>query len=191
RAAGDPGLTKLGHQQAATVAAWLSEGRGDIASIWSSPLRRARETAAPIAAALELDAQTDPRLRERMNWDDDAIGLDAFLAEWQRASADPSYQPTVGDSAIDAADRFIAALAEIEQRTRAGAVVVVAHGGVTVDSLRALVGDEAVTTADPDLIAHGVPCCAITTLRVDDGVVTVTGYPSSDHLPVTTDHRPA
>ncbi|MGK2948889.1 MAG: phosphoglycerate mutase family protein, partial [Acidimicrobiales bacterium] len=44
RAAGDPGLTKLGHQQAATVAAWLSEGRGDIASIWSSPLRRARET---------------------------------------------------------------------------------------------------------------------------------------------------
>jgi len=37
---------------------------------------------------MALDAQTDARLRERMNWDDEAaISLEGFLVEWQRASA--------------------------------------------------------------------------------------------------------
>lgn len=69
---GDPGLTATGRQQAAAVAAWLATNRSDIESIWASPLRRARETAGPFAAALALDVQTDARLRERMNWDDEA-----------------------------------------------------------------------------------------------------------------------
>ena len=55
RSPGDPGLTATGRRQAAAVAAWLSTNSSDIESIWASPLRRARETAAPIAAALALD----------------------------------------------------------------------------------------------------------------------------------------
>ena len=82
RSAGDPGLTSVGHQQAAKVASWLSENHRGVRSIWASPLRRTRETAAPIAAAFQLGVQTDDRLRERMNWDDDAsIDFDEFLAE--------------------------------------------------------------------------------------------------------------
>lgn len=124
-----------------------------------------------------------------MNWDDDStVGFDEFLAEWQRASGDRSYQPTVGDSSSDAADRFIAALVGIEQQVSDGVVVVVAHGGVTVDALRTLAGDAAVRDKKPDLIGNGVPCCAITQLQVIGGAVTVNGYPTTSHIDGTTQH---
>jgi broad specificity phosphatase PhoE len=186
---GDPGLTPVGHQQAAMTGSWLSSTRTGIESIWTSPLLRARETAATIAVALGLDAKTDVRFRERMNWDDAAMSFGAFVAEWRRSTDDPFYQPMIGDSASAAAERFVAALIDIEQHTRQGVVVVVAHGGVTVEVLRAVDGDETVGATDPSLIDHGVPCCAITTLRVVDGSVTVTKYPSTDHLDRTTEHR--
>ena len=187
RAPGDPGLTAFGRQQAAAVATWLSEHHADIASIWASPLMRASETAAEIAAAFELEVETDDRLRERMNWDDAAtLSLDGFAAEWKRASADPSYHPTVGDSAADAAGRFCDALVDISEQVADGPVVVVSHGGVTVDVLRALVGDEAVRAAHPELIDDGVPCGAITRLCVHQGVVAVISFPSPSHLDLST-----
>jgi len=49
RLAGDPGLTELGSGQAGATARWL-QGAG-LQALFSSPLRRARETAAAIAAA--------------------------------------------------------------------------------------------------------------------------------------------
>lgn len=98
--------------------------------------------------------------------------------------------PAVGDSSSAAAERFVAALVDIARTTREGVVVVVAHGGVTVDSLRALAGDASVNDAGSDLIDNGVPCGAITQLRVDGGVVSVDAYPSTGHLDETTQHRP-
>lgn len=191
RSAGDPGLTEEGHRQAAIVATWLAESRPDVEAIVASPLRRAQETAVPIAAALGLPLTTDARLRERMNWDNDTtIGLDGFLTEWQRATNDRCYQPAIGDASVDAAERFIGALVDLEHGD-AGVVVVVAHGGVTVDALRTIAGDTAVSEANADLIADGVPSCAITQLQVARGAITVTGYPSTDHLDRTTRHRPA
>ena len=48
----DPSLTDAGRRQARRLAAWLAiEG---VDHIVSSPLRRASETAAPVAAALDL-----------------------------------------------------------------------------------------------------------------------------------------
>lgn len=192
RAPGDPGLSDIGHRQAATVAAWLSKNRTAVGSIWASPLRRAQETAAPIAAAFGVVVQTDARLRERMNWGDESfIDLDGFLAEWRRTSEDRWYQPAIGDSSSVAAERFISALIDVEQQVREGGVVVVTHGGVTVDALRTLVGDAAITDARPDLIEDGVPCCAITRLNVTGATIAVTGYPSTSHLDKTTLHRRA
>ena len=191
RSAGDPGSTEVGHRQAATVARWLAENRPDVDAIFASPLQRARETAAPIAAALGLVVKTDPRFRERMIWDDDSsISLDEFLTEWQRATDDRFYQPLVGDSSNDASACFIDALVDLEQ-DEADVIVVVAHGGVTVDALRTIAGDASVNEANIDLISDGVPSCAITQLRVSRGIVTVIDYPSTDHLDHTTRHRPA
>ncbi len=126
-----------------------------------------------------------------MNWDNDAsIDFDEFLAEWQRATDDRSYQPAVGDSSINASARFIDALVDLEHDD-AGAVVVVSHGGVTVDALRAIAGDASVIEANADLFADGVPSCAITRLRVSGGAVTVIEYPSTGHLERTGRHGPA
>jgi probable phosphoglycerate mutase len=182
RSSAHPGLTELGHRQAAAVAGWLAGNRTDIDAIVASPLRRAQETASPIADALGLELTTEPRFTERMNWGDDAgIEFDAFLIEWERTTQDRTYQPATGDSSNNAAARFIDALVDFELDD-VGVVVVVAHGGVTVDTLRTIVGDRSVINANADLLSRGVPSCAITRLRVDNGVVTTIDYPSTKHL---------
>src|SRR5690348_11391138 len=52
RLPGDPGLTELGKRQAALTARWL-RGKG-LKALYSSPLRRARETAESVGAATGL-----------------------------------------------------------------------------------------------------------------------------------------
>ena len=82
-ASGDPGLTDAGHAQAALVARTLSAV--GVSTVWSSPLRRAVETAAHIEDALGLRSHVDARLRERMAWDG-TQSLEAFLSDWARAT---------------------------------------------------------------------------------------------------------
>jgi probable phosphoglycerate mutase len=68
----DPGLTELGHAQAKEAAARLADtedlpGRGDVDRLFVSPAVRAQETAAPIAAALQLPIETHEWLWELRN----------------------------------------------------------------------------------------------------------------------------
>jgi broad specificity phosphatase PhoE len=58
-------LSERGHQQALTVAEAVSGH--DIVHVVASPLQRAQETAAPIAAAHRLDVAADERLIEAGN----------------------------------------------------------------------------------------------------------------------------
>src|SRR4029079_3508556 len=61
----DSPLTELGREQAATTARLLVAHRLDFASIWTSNLRRASQTAAIIAGALGLgEPIVDARLQE-------------------------------------------------------------------------------------------------------------------------------
>ena len=62
RSVDDPGLTDLGHRQAAAVAARLAGTRVD--RLLVSPLVRARQTAAPIAEAVGLDPEVQPWMAE-------------------------------------------------------------------------------------------------------------------------------
>ena len=191
RQPGDPGLTETGRTQASATAEWIRQTCTPTRVV-SSPLRRAVETAAPIASAIGIESTTDDRLRERMNWDDDTkMSLEEFLAEWHRASSDRSFMPRSGDSSDQAADRFIGALREIAAAAADGDdIVVVAHGGVTVDSLRTLVGDERLEREQPDLISNGVPCCAVTEL-LWDGSDSEVRLPATGHLADLVEHRPA
>ncbi|NUK32295.1 histidine phosphatase family protein [Streptomyces lunaelactis] len=162
RQLGDPGLTVLGCQQAARTAKWLQHV--GIGAVFSSPLRRARETAAFIADSCRLPVQEDARLRERMNWGDDEP-IANFLADWAATVRDRDFVPRSGDSSRRAGARLLACLTDLAGDP--GPVAVVTHGGVTVDLLRTLVGDEVL----PDSLLHdGVPSCAITTL---DGTAVV------------------
>ena len=58
----DPPLSEVGHQQAHLLSEWLKEERID--RIYSSPLRRARETADPLARRTGLEIELEARISE-------------------------------------------------------------------------------------------------------------------------------
>lgn len=157
RTPGDPGLTELGRDQAVATARWLQ--RTGLHALYSSPLRRARETAAPIGHATGLVIHVDSRLRERLNWDGSQT-FDAFLADWDRSTKDRDLMLGNGESSRSAGERlqvFLAGLAGASSP-----VAIVSHGGVTTDLLRNLLGDDGLP---PRLRDEGIPACAITTLN--------------------------
>jgi broad specificity phosphatase PhoE len=153
---GDPGLTDDGQRQAAQTGRWLTTA--GLSTVYSSPLRRARQTALHLAAATGLEIRPDERLRERVNWDG-AQPIEDFLNDWARCVHDRDFVPSGGDSSRQAAARMLAFVQE--QLDAPGAVAAVTHGGVTVDLLRTLLGDDALPAA---LMHHGVPACAVTIL---------------------------
>ena len=60
-------LSELGVAMAERVARYLTGGGHDVAHVVASPLERAQETAAPVAAAYGLEVATDDRLLEAEN----------------------------------------------------------------------------------------------------------------------------
>jgi broad specificity phosphatase PhoE len=60
-------LSERGHEMAKVVADALSEQERDIVAVIASPLQRAQETAAPVAAAFKLTVGADERLIEAGN----------------------------------------------------------------------------------------------------------------------------
>lgn len=146
----------------------------------------------PLAAAIGVEVGIDPRLRERMNWEGEKHqALDDFLAEWQVATKDRSYVPRSGDSSEQAAARFIEAITELTHELQTDATLaVVAHGGVTVDMLRTIAGDENIQASRPELLTDGVPCGAITVLERTGLTWQVNQLPSTAHLDQAVQHRP-
>ncbi|HEU5391371.1 MAG TPA: histidine phosphatase family protein [Streptosporangiaceae bacterium] len=170
RSPGDPGLTELGRRQAAVTARWLRERR--LKAMYSSPLRRARETAEPVGEATGLAVRLDSRLRERLNWDG-TQAFDAFLAEWDRSTRDRDLVLSNGESSRSAGERLRLFLVDLVGG--GGPVAAVSHGGITVDLLRNLLGDDGLPAR---LMTDGIPPCAITTL--DD--LHVVGIAATGHL---------
>jgi broad specificity phosphatase PhoE len=169
RAAGDPGLTELGREQARLVAEQLA-GSG-IGAVYASPLRRAQETAAVIAAATGLEVITDERLSERMNWDPRQDIIE-FLADWDRATRDRDFVPMSGNSSRQTAERLRSFLAD--HANDRNPIAAVTHGGATVDLLRTLLGDDGVPKARWH---EGMPSGGLTILDGDDVIeVGATGH---------------
>lgn len=83
--AADPPLNALGHRQAAALADWLAGERIDVLLV--SPMRRARETAAPVAERLGLEPVVVDGLAEH---DRDSHWY--IPIEELRASGDPRWQ---------------------------------------------------------------------------------------------------
>jgi len=182
RRAGDAGLTGHGRAQAARTASHLA-GSVRPAALYASPMRRALETATPIAETFELKISIDSRLRERMNWEGEGgQPIEDFLAEWARASIDRDHVPSSGDTSRQAGQRFLEAIDELADRHADQVTLVVSHGGVTVDLLRTLLGDEAVAGSLPGLILDGVPSCAITRLVKAPHGWEATEIASTEHL---------
>lgn len=130
-----------------------------VAAVVSSPQRRASETAEVIASLLELPFEFDERLRERMNLEAGGryASRQAFLADWERTTLDRDFVPLGGDSSRAAGERFAAAVADLCARRSGQRVVVVSHGGVTLDFLRDVCGDEALAESKPGILVAGLP----------------------------------
>lgn len=151
--------------------------RGLLAAV-SNPANQLAGSAEAISTAVGLPVQVDVRLRERMNWDGVACSFDEFLAEWDRSTRDRDYVPSCGDSSHIAAARLLSFLDEHRDE---GIVVAVTHGGVTIDLLRTLLGDE-LEIVSPGLLKDGVPSCAITRLAHDGSTWSPAEIANSEHL---------
>lgn len=131
----DPPLDDLGREQASRLARRLRL-MAPPAAVYSSPLRRARQTAAPAAAAWGLEARVDDDLME------------AHIGEWENTdfedilASDPEimhlfrsqraiWSRAPGGEAWDAFRKRVHDCVEsILARHPSGDLVVVAHGGV-------------------------------------------------------------
>jgi len=118
----DPALSPLGLRQAEALADWLAEERLD--AIYASPLRRARETAAPLAAKLGLDVAIDESLREY-----DADAVEYIPMEDLKAAGDPRWNE-VPDALPEFRERVIDGIERLVKAHGSERIAVVCHGGV-------------------------------------------------------------
>ena len=121
----DLSLDELGERQAAKLAATLASSAQIVVA---SPLRRARETAARIAAERGLDVVIDDRWIELDYGDFDGWPLGDIPREtWNRWRSDVTFAPPGGESLAALARRVVAACVDWADKASAGDVVVVSH----------------------------------------------------------------
>jgi 2,3-bisphosphoglycerate-dependent phosphoglycerate mutase len=164
----DPGLNELGHRQAQATAKYLTQF--PITKVVASPLLRTQETARYIAEALQLQLETDSRLRERLNWGDDPTqSREDFIELWRKTSIDRTFVPHIGASSQKAGRVFEEVVLELT-RGDDEHVVLVTHGGVIADFLRNVFPESelnALVTEYPDGFDYEVRECSVTQLVSD------------------------
>lgn len=121
-------LSELGREMADRVAAFL--GDHDVVRIVASPLERAQETAAPIAAALDVSVETDDRLIEAGNYfQGKTFGIgDGALSKpsvWPRL-VNP-FTPSWGEPYQQIAARMLGAIADARTAAYGHEAVLVSH----------------------------------------------------------------
>ncbi len=122
------GLSEDGLRMAHAVAEALRSR--DVVAVVASPLQRAQETAAPIAAAFDVPVRTDERLLESTNVFEGArMGVgDGVLKDprnW-RHLVDP-FTPSWGEPYTQVAVRMLAAATAARDRARGHEAVCVSH----------------------------------------------------------------
>ena len=143
----DSPLTDMGQTQSRFLANWLQAGnfldretRMEIGVVCTSPMRRAEQTAAVLANALELSPTTVPNLRE----------ADFYVSE-QLPSRKTPYQALPLFRPTTSYERFKEQTQNglhtlIEKGHAAGKpVLAVAHGGLISTMLRLAIGSDAVS----------------------------------------------
>ncbi|THF72715.1 histidine phosphatase family protein [Cohnella fermenti] len=128
-------LNEQGLRQAELVARRLSQARWDY--VYSSDLRRARQTAETIASALGIDEISyDERLRELHGGRIEGTTLDERIAAWGEGWRELE----LGTEGAEAgAARGAACLQELADRHAGANVLVISHGAVLRHTLKRLV----------------------------------------------------
>jgi broad specificity phosphatase PhoE len=129
----DTPLNDTGRRQAAELAERMSFASPRIASLWSSDLSRARETAEIVGARIGLEPRLDERLREayrgvwegRLFIDIEREDPEGYAA-WRRAGE--TFRFPGGESLRDQLDRVSASVQDVRNDGQ-GPALVVCHGG--------------------------------------------------------------
>jgi len=124
------GLNINGRQQAARLTGALKDER--VSAIYSSTLRRARETAAAIARGHGMGVVTDDALKEvdageleGLTFEEVMERYDDFLQEWMKDN--PSLRMPGGESMIELQQRAWPAVERIVGEHPDGVVILVSH----------------------------------------------------------------
>jgi len=139
----DMALSEVGREQACRLGRFLSDRRID--AVYSSPLRRAMETAHAVAAHHGVDITITPELREvdvgrwegrERDWivANDAAAYESFLAA-PHVAGYPD-----GEKYHDVLQRARPALLRIAERHAGGSVAVIAHSVVNRTLLADVIG---------------------------------------------------
>lgn len=122
------GLSELGHQQAKTVAEHLADH--DVTQVISSPLQRAQETAAPVAASHRREVIVDDRLIEADNLFQGhrvSVGDGALRSPRHWPKLYNPFRPSWGEPYLEIAHRMLAALHRARALASGHEAVVVSH----------------------------------------------------------------
>lgn len=135
-------LSQLGREQAQALGQWLADLPRDEAPdlLWTSPYRRARQTAeiAGSQAALQLEARVDERLRDRDMGITDMLTAEGIRARYPEETERRAwigkfyYRPPGGESWADVAMRVRAVMTDIRTQAEDRCVLVSAHDVVNL-----------------------------------------------------------
>ena len=141
-------LSAEGRRQAETAAARLAEaaagypGKG-VAAVYTSPMERTRETAAPIARALGLRVRTARGLNECQfgSWTGRRLGALAKLKVWATVQGQPStFRFPDGESFAEMQARITGQVVELVARHPDRTIVCVSHADPIKAALASALG---------------------------------------------------
>ena len=121
-------LSDLGREMADLAAAALAPR--DVVEVWSSPLERAQETAAPSSEALGLTPVIDDRIIEAENvFEGQRVSVGDGVLRQPRAWRHlyNPFRPSWGEPYVDVAARMRSAVSSARRRARGHEVVLVSH----------------------------------------------------------------
>ena len=125
----DPQLAERGHAQAQRLVQALAGD--DVTALYTSPSRRARETAAPLEQALGMTAEAEPGLAEFDSADSSYVPVEELKAagdpRWQSLMKGELYSRGVDPVAFRA--RVVDAVERIVARHPGGRAVLFSHAG--------------------------------------------------------------
>ena len=173
-------LTAVGGQQSRKVAERLS--RETVAALYCSPQGRARETAEPIAAALDVPIQIREPLHEMDfgKWEgrvqaDVAVEFPREMAAWERGSW--AVQPPGGETQQAVLARVVPCIVELSNAHAGQTIVIVSHR----TTLRLLIGHLLNLSLLNSRALHVNPA-SISKLLITDDQVQLLYFNDTSHL---------
>ncbi len=165
----DPSLNDLGRAQARALAAELESERFN--AVYSSPLKRAFETAQIVAAGLELDVRTSDGLKEVDvgSWSGlTRAEIEIRFPDGYRRWLEYGHGWDDGETYAELGERVVATLVEIAARHNDEVVLAVTHGGPIRSALAAAAG---VPFGEARRSIAVLENCTTVRIAVQDGVL--------------------